>query len=146
MDFSKSKRQEVKILKQKWITAVLIDAEKDVFGILNIPNELETFYALLGCSCIDITARRIGKYSKKVFEIVCDDEGLLVESPKISAIDSSGQAQLVGNLLIVGPADQEGNLTSLTMDDADHILSKVRLIATKNFKDPYPILTQCEYA
>lgn len=143
MSFSKSKRLEVKILKRKRITAVLVDTAKEVFGIVNVPDELETFYALLGCSCIDITVRKIGT---KTVEIICDDEGLFKEPYKISAINNLGQAQLVGSILIVGPADSEGNLTSLSSKDANYILDRIQLLETRNFKNPYPILTQCEYA
>lgn len=130
-------------MKQKRITAVLVDTEKEIFGIVNIPNELDAFYKALGCRCIDITTHRIGK---TVAEIICDDEGLLVEAPKISAINNLGQAQLVGSILIVGPADSEGNLTSLSSKDANYILDRIQLLETRNFKNPYPILTQCEYA
>lgn len=143
MSFSKSKRQEVKILKQDRLTAVLVDTEKGFFGIVNVPNELDAFYKVLGCSCIDITVRRIGTAN---FEIICDDEGLLVESPRISAINNLGRPQLVGNLLIVGRGGAEGNLTSLTNEEANYILGKVQLLTTQKIKTPYPILTQCEYA
>ena len=47
-------------MKRKRITAVLVDTAKEVFGIVNVPDELEVFYTLLGCSCIDITVRKIG--------------------------------------------------------------------------------------
>ena len=143
MNFLKSKRREVKILKQDRLTAVLVDTEKGVFGIVNVPNELDAFYKVLGCSCIDITVRKIGT---KTAEIICDDEGLLVESPKISAIDNLGRAQLAGSILIVGQGDAEGNLTSLSNEDANYILGRVQLLATQKIKTPYPILTQCEYA
>lgn len=128
------------------ITAVLVDTAKDTYGVVNIPDELDVFYKLLSCDCIDITVRRIGLRGQKAYEIICDDEGLFKDPQKISAIDSSGQAQLVGSILITGPADSEGNLTSLTVPDINYIFSKIQLLATINFKDPYPILTECEYA
>lgn len=143
MYFSKSKRLEVKILKEEKLTAVLVNVETGMFGIIEVANELETFYKVLGCRRIDITIRRIGD---RVAEIICDDEGLLVDSPKISAIDNLGQAQLAGNLLIVGRCDSEGNLTSLSADDAAYIFGKIQLLATRKIRNPYPILTQCEYA
>lgn len=133
-------------MKQERITAILIDMEKDIFGMVDIPNDLETFYKILGCRCIDIVQRRIGAHCKKTFEIICDDEGLFKEPQKISAIDNLGQVQLVGSILIVGNADTEGNLTSLSAHDVNYLLSKIQLLVTKNFKNGYPILTQCEYA
>lgn len=133
-------------MKQERIAAVLLDTEKESFGVLNIPNELGAFYKLLGCSCIDITVRQIGQDRKKTFEIICDAEGLFREPQKISAIDNLGGAQLIGPLLIVGPADSDGNLTGLSEEDANYIVDKIQLLATQKFKNPYPILTQCEYA
>lgn len=130
-------------MKEEKLTAVLVNVETGMFGIIEVANELETFYKVLGCRRIDITIRRIGD---RVAEIICDDEGLLVDSPKISAIDNLGQAQLVGNLLIVGRCDSEGNLTSLSADDAAYIFGKIQLLATRKIRNPYPILTQCEYA
>ncbi len=130
-------------MSKRRLTAVLVDTINDVFGIVNIPDELETFYALLGCTCIDITVRKIGK---KTVDIICDDEGLFKEPQKISAINNKGEVQLVGSILIVGPANSEGNMTSLSNEDAYYIIDKVRLLATQNFKTPYPILTQCENA
>lgn len=130
-------------MKQNRLTAVLVDTEKEIFGIVNIPNDLNTFYKVLGCQYIDITVRRIGT---KTVEIICDDEGLLVDSPKISAINNLGQAQLVGSLLIVGVGDSDGNLTSLSNNEANYILNRIQLLATQKIKRPYPILTQCEYA
>ncbi len=133
-------------MKQDRITAILIDTEKEVFGMVNIPNELESFYALLSCQCIDIVQRRIGVHCKKTFNIICDDEGLFKDLQKISAINSLGQVQLVGSILIVGNADIEGNLNDLSEHDVNYIFSKIQFLATKNFKKAYPILTQCEYA
>lgn len=132
-------------MKQERITAILIDTEKEIFGMVDIPNDLETFYKVLGCQCIDITQRRIGIDSKKTFEIICDDESLLKESPKISAISSFGHVQLCGSILIVGPADSEGNLTGLSAQDVNYILSKIHLLVTEKSENGYPVLTQCEY-
>lgn len=130
-------------MKQEKLIAVLVDVEKGTWGIIEVENELDAFYKALGCRCIDITVRRIGN---KIVEIICDDEGLLVDSPKISAISNLGEAQLAGNLLIVGRADSEGNLTSLSADDACYIICKIRLMVTQKSQRPYPVVTQCEYA
>lgn len=82
-------------------------------------SELEDYYRLIGCDCIDIVARKIGD---KYFEIICDDEGLLKENPRISAIDKNKmKPALVGNLLIAGPTDEDGELTSLTDKDIELI-------------------------
>lgn len=132
-------------MKSKRIVCVLVDVEKEMFGLVEIPNDLESFYKALNCDLIDIVTRRIGD-RKKVYDIICDDEGLFKQPQKVSAINTSKQPQLVGNILITGTADAEGNLTSLSMEDANYILSKIKIAITNNFKSPYPMLTQCEYA
>lgn len=111
---------------------------------VEIDDTLDSFYKILDCSCIDIVRRRIGR-CRKAFEIVCDDEGLFRDPQKISAIDSLGAAQLVGNIFITGPVDGNGDLTSLTEEDVAYILSRVQKISTRKFINGYPMLTQCEY-
>lgn len=79
---------------------------------------VEEFYKLLHCTTIDIVQRIIGD---RWYDIVCDDNGTLVEDPRISAVDSKGQIMLVGNLLICGLADADGVLTSLSEEDIEYI-------------------------
>lgn len=135
-------------MSKKLLRGVLVDVEKETVSVVEIPDELDEFYRILNCSCIDIVSRRIGKNKAqplKRYNIVCDDEGLYKDPQKISAIDNMGQVQLVGNLFIVGGADQEGNLTSLWDSDVMWILDKVQKIGTRKFPAGYPMLTQCEY-
>lgn len=126
------------------LRGVLVDVEEETVSVVEIPDELDEFYQILNCDCIDIVARRIG-YRKQKFNIVCDDEGLFKNPQKISAIDNLGNAQLVGNLFIVGDTDSEGNLTSLSEDDAAYILARVQKMGTQKFPAGYPMLMQCEY-
>lgn len=82
-----------------------------------IKNDLDTYYKMIQCNCIDIVERKIGG---KVFDIVLDDEGLLKENPIPSMIEKNGRIMLVGNLLICHH-DNNGNLTSLDKEDKDLI-------------------------
>lgn len=134
-------------MAKKLLLGVLVDVEKETVRVVEIPDELDEFYRILNCSCIDIVSRHIGRNSHhwKKFNIVCDDEGLFKDPQKISAIDNLGRAQLVGNLFIVGGTDPEGNLTSLSEADTDFILGKVQKMGTRKFPAGYPMLTQCEY-
>lgn len=91
----------------KKLLGVLVDVYNEKAQELEIDDELDSFYKILDCSCIDIVQRHIGSRIKKSFTIVCDDEGLFRDPPKISAIDNLGQAQLVGNIFIVGLSDGE---------------------------------------
>lgn len=129
----------------KKLLGVLVDVWNEKVQAVEIEDNLDSFYKILDCSCIDIVRRRIGGRYKKSFEIVCDDEGLSREPQKISAIDNLGAAQLVGNIFIIGVSDADGNLTSLTEYDVSYILSKVQKISTRKFINGYFMLTQCEY-
>ena len=91
--------------------------------VLDIVDDLDTYYKLCQCTCIDIVTREIRKIP---YSIVCDDEGLFIDEPKISAIDETYQAQLVGNLVICGMPDENGELTSLTDFDVAHIRMRIR--------------------
>ena len=106
--------------------------------VLDVIDDLETFYKLCQCSCIDIVTREIGKIP---YSIICDDEGLFVDAPKISAVDNKYQAQLVGNLVICGMPDENGELTSLTDFDVAHIRMRIRYLYTNKHPDGYYILT-----
>lgn len=127
------------------ILGVLVDVDNKKFQAIEVEDTLDNLYGILNCSCIDIVHRRIGGYFKKTFDIVCDDEGTFRDDPYISAVDNLGRTQLVGNIFIVGPADEEGNLTSLTEYDVAYIESKIIPLATRKHPTPYPILTQCNY-
>ena len=134
-------------MSKKLLRGVLVDVEKETASVVEIPDELDEFYRILNCTCIDIPMRRIGSNSRNRIQvnIVCDDEGLCKASPKISAIDNLGNVQLVGNLFIVGGEVENGNLTSLTESEAVTILGKIKRIGTTKFPAGYPMLTQCEY-
>lgn len=120
---------------------LLIDVKNSGVCVVRADG-LDDYYKLIDCRCIDIVSRRIGE---NVYDIICDDEGLLVDSPRVSAVDSAGQPMLVGNLLIAGLADEEGHLTDLTADDIDYIAKRVLVARTADCVKGYPILTQCNY-
>ena len=108
--------------------------------VMDIEDSLDTFYKLIDCSTIDITRRKIGKH---YYDIICDDEGLFTESPKISAINNMGEPMLVGNLII---CDSQGsNLKGLTDEQAETIMSYIHKLYTRIYPDGYYMITQCEY-
>lgn len=129
----------------KKLLGVLVDVENEKVEAMEIEDDLDSFYKILNCSTIDIVVRKIGGRYKKAFDIICDDEGLFKKPQKISAIDNLGNVQLVGNIFITGTADNEGNLTSLSIHDVAYIKSKVQRMGTQKFPEGYPMLTQCEF-
>ncbi len=100
---------------------------------------------MLGIGTADIVDRKIGGVR---FTFLCDDEGALVDNPKISAVDMHGLAMLVGNLLIMHPVkvDEEGNSITedITYPEKITIAQSIR-----TFYDPsvgfIPILCRGEY-
>ena len=110
---------------------------------LNIKDDLQSYYNLLECNTIDIIRRKIGK---RYFHIICDDEGLLVENPKISAISNLGEVRLVGNLIICAEdVTENGDLIGLTDDQAEYVKQHIIFLYTRQHPKGYHILTQCEY-
>ena len=107
-------------------------------------NGLDDYYRLIGCRTIDIVSRTIGDVK---VEIVCDDEGALVNNPKISAIDIDGTPMLFGNLLIAsGRVTDDGELTELDQDEVDEIMTWcVATITTSVYTEPYPAFVEVDY-
>lgn len=129
-------------MARKKITAILIDPETDTARVEEIPDNLGSFYELLRCDCIDIVTRKIGN---TYYDIICDDEGLLKDTPYISAINKACEPMLVGALLVCGRADEKGSLTSLTASDIKNISEHVLRISTKKHPEPYMALAEIEY-
>lgn len=89
--------------------------------VIEIKDELDSYLQTLRIGVIDIIRRNIAGVS---YQIVCDDEGLLKENPTLSAVDVNSVGQLVGNLIITGLSDGEGNLTGLNKNDVDRIMER----------------------
>ena len=79
--------------------------------------------------CIDIVSRRI---KDTYFDIICDDEGLLKDNPRITAVDTEGNPMLVGNL-IFSHTDENGETIGVTDEEIDaSIASTLALFAGEN--------------
>ena len=74
---------------------------------------LDDYYKHLKCDCIDIPTRKVGTV---VFDVICDDNGLLIENPVVSAVDKNLRPMLVGNLLF-SHHDKAGETTSCIESD-----------------------------
>ena len=105
-------------------------------------NGLDDYYDLIGCRCIDIVRRKIGDID---VEIVLDDEGALVDNPKVSAVDIAGNIALCGNLLVASGRVNDGELTELTEDEIDAIMENVTEVTTKFYKEPFRIFVEMDY-
>ena len=107
-------------------------------------NTLADYYKFINCNYVDIIHRRIGDVE---VEIVLDDEGALVNQPKISAISPEGTPMLYGNLLVASSrVTDDGELTELDEDEVEAILTwNVATITTSIYKEPYPVFVEVDY-
>lgn len=106
-------------------------------------NGLDDYYKIIGCRTIDIIHRRIGDVE---VEIVLDDEGALVEHPKVSAIGIDGTPMLCGNLLVAsGRVTDDGELTELTEDEVAELMNNIATITTSVYKEPYQVFVEVDY-
>ena len=121
---------------------LMLDVENKEIKIVEA-NGLNDYYELIGGRCIDIISRTIGDVE---VEIVLDDEGAIIENPKVSAISIDGTPMLYGNLLIAsGRVTDDGELTELTKEEVDEIKENVAMITTSVYKEPYPVFVEMDY-
>lgn len=123
------------------VKGVLIDVYSSNVMVVEMQATLENYYNALQCDIIDIVNREI---NGKRFDIVCDDEGLFKENPKISAIDKNNDPMLVGNLFICN-VDVTGKECSLSDSDIELIMASVKTMATRKYPNPYPMLVGVDW-
>lgn len=124
----------------KKITGILVNPTDGTVKKATIAKSLDSYYTALGCSCVDIVSRRIGKHR---VEIICDDEGLLTDNPRPSATDAKGRPCLFGSLFI---CDFDGveDVTSLPDDViADILAHHVRTVF--GYYGVWSVVYPCNY-
>ena len=121
---------------------LLLDVENNEVKVVDA-NTLDDYRKFIGCRYIDIVRRWIGDV---VVEIVIDDEGALVDNPKVSAIGVDGTPMLYGNLLVAsGRVTDDGELTELTGAELDELKDNIATITTSVYKEPYPVFVEVDY-
>lgn len=100
---------------------ILIEKGLEFCKVVDFEDNLEQLYKLTDCDCIDIVERQVGGI---YYDVVCDDEGLLKENPIVTAYNDKDEPMLVGNLLFCHN-DEEGNLSGLSDEDIENIISHV---------------------
>jgi hypothetical protein len=77
---------------------------------------LQALYDLIGCHTI--TGVRITLSGFEHLTMYADDEGLMVEKPVLNSIASAlAGTYIVGNVVILGQHDDEGDDTSIGVED-----------------------------
>ena len=103
------------------------DSIEEFVEAKEIESNLDTYYSEIGCDCIEIPERCIGG---KLFNIICDEEGLLKDHPIPSAVGNGYQETIFGNLIVCGLADDDGELTGITDEDVQLIRNNIHGAAT----------------
>ena len=123
------------------IKGVLIDVVNNTAKVVEIEKKLESYYKILNCDLIDITSRYI---EGKLFDIICDDEGLYKNDFIVSAATSRGTAALVGNLFVV-KFDGEDDETSLDDNEILHVLNNVKKVKCNLYKEERVMLVNVDH-
>ena len=99
------------------------------FEVKEINNTLDDLYKNINCTNIDITPRLIGG---RMYCIVCDDEGCYRDNVVYTALcHTNPYADIPGPIVITGPADENGDLTSITNEDVNNLISHISLTTQK---------------
>ncbi len=102
------------------LKAIYLDVNANAPKLIEVEDELSEYYRLIDCDTVNIVDRFITGYHVCV---ICDDMGLYKNDVKTSGLFYPKIRQaFVGNLILTGPGDLEGNLTSLTDDQTEDIL------------------------
>lgn len=132
-------------MNDKKLKVVMIDVDDCTIHDYVIDDDLNTFYNLIGCETIDIVNRSVGDEQRR-FEFIIDDEGIY-NNPILSAVNRNMETYFVGNIIITGKTNGDGELTSLSDDDVKYIRKHIRTIkcVTRNKIVMRPVLMDVGY-
>lgn len=91
--------------------------------LMEVEDELQTYYDLLDCDLIDIASVKI---EGKRFEVVCDDEGKLKDDPQLSFMSAEGRYTICGNIFVCA-VQSDGELRSLTESEVNIVRSRIMI-------------------
>lgn len=92
--------------------------------VMEIDGELDTMKTLIGCAHIDSTLYKVGDTP---FRVIVDDDGYFKKNYIVSAHSPRYIYPLVGNLIICGQENRQGDLRSLSEGLAKRILRRFEL-------------------
>lgn len=101
---------------------------KDGAFLVHYTDNLDTLYKMLDCETIDIVTRNV---KGKPFDFVVDDEGRMKRN-HVQAVSSDGNEWLLGNILIAGFCDENGDLTDIDDTDLGRIIQCLRVSTEKS--------------
>lgn len=83
--------------KSKLISVYFVNAKTMECTLMEIKDELQTYYDLINTDSIEVVARYI---NGNMTEIICDEEGKLKQHQYLSGMSDDCRETLVGNLVI----------------------------------------------
>lgn len=106
--------------------------------VVDINDDLDEFYSLLEVDTIDIVSRSVGTM---FYDIICDDNGLLVENPRIALVpteDDERNFAIYGNIIFCNYND-EGKMIDLTDSEIQNL--KNHQVVVSMYGEDYPAIT-----
>lgn len=95
------------------------------YEVLNFKNDLDFYYDKIECDCIDIVSPYVmndmsKKFKSKHFCLIVDDEGLLVQNPKMNVIASMAYGnRICGNVLVCREKMTPDGVITIGLTDDD---------------------------
>ena len=110
-------------MKKSKITVGIFDGQTNNIRYELVDNDLQTWYKLINCDCIDIT-------QFAGYECICDDEGLLIDDPKPTILRYDNEDNLIsaiyGTVVICRSYNEE--LDTLTDDDIEWLNNNILVL------------------
>jgi hypothetical protein len=122
-------RKDLRVLILKGIKYTNLEQyEKDKGVSVEVINDnLKCFYDKIGCQYIDIVIRNVGG---KKYCFVHDESGAYQDDVVYTAVcPHNPLASIPGTCIITGPADSNGDLTSLTNTDIRNLVTRLAVAA-----------------
>lgn len=111
--------------------------------VVNVPSDapqgrLQRYYSLLGCDLIDIVVVQIGG---KLFDCICDDEGLYKENRVAICWQSQEpDPHIVGKVLLCHN-DGMGDESEIDEEDFELVLDSLAVVCSRD-GFPYPVIVE----
>ena len=104
--------------------AILLNVNKNTVSVIDLPKTLSGLYNALD---IDMIENRHARINGEIYTIVCDEEGLLKDSCRVSVRDfMTGEPMIVGNILVCREDGED--LSGLRHEDINNVLRYIKQV------------------
>ena len=110
--------------------AFWVDRNTNTACVAETDGGLKDLYEMCHCRCIDITVAEI---EGTLFNVVVDDEGLLVDRPVATVFNRNGEPLLVGSVVFFGMDDETDDLASLSQRQIELLLNRTGMAVMNDF-------------